>query len=66
MLHVNSAEDKETKKEKIKLFLNLLLQMFQNAFYTGQDFSLDEMVVKWKGRSNYKMYNPAKPEKYLI
>ena len=40
--------------------------MFQNAFYTGQDFSLDEMVVKWKGRSNYKMYNPAKPEKYHI
>ena len=66
MLHVNSAEDKETKKEKIKLFLNLLLQMFQNAFYTGQDFSLDEMVVKWKGRSNYKMYKPAKPEKYHI
>lgn len=66
MLHVNSAEDKETKKEKIKLFLNLLLQMFQNAFYTGQDFSLDEMVVKWKGRSNYKTYNPAKPEKYHI
>ena len=66
MLHVNSAEDKETKKEKIKLFLNLLLQMFQNAFYTGQDFSLDEMVVKWKGRSNYKMYYPAKPEKYHI
>ena len=40
--------------------------MFQNAFYTGQDFSLDEMVVKWKGRSNYKMYNPAKSEKYHI
>ena len=24
------------------------------------------MVVKWKGRSKYKMYNPAKPEKYHI
>ena len=22
------------------------------------------MVVKWKGRSKFKMYNPSKPEKY--
>ena len=50
MLHVNSEEDKEAKKEKIKPFLNLLLQQFQNDFYTGQDFSLDEMVVKWEER----------------
>jgi len=24
------------------------------------------MVVKWKGRSKYKMYNPNKPEKYHL
>ena len=47
MFHVNSAEDEEaTKKQKIDPFLNLLLQKFQNAFYSGQDLSLDAMVVK--------------------
>ena len=44
----------------------MLLDKFQGAFYPERDLSLDEMVVKWKGRSKFKMYNPNKPEKYHI
>ena len=58
--------DDNSKKSKIEPFLNLLLVKFQSAFYPGENLFLDEMVIKWKGRSKYKMYNPNKPEKYHI
>lgn len=66
MLHVSSVGDERSKKDKIEVFLNMLLENFQGAFYPGGDLSIDEMVVKWKGRSKFKMYNPNKPEKYHI
>lgn len=66
MLHAASEEEEQSKKDKIEPFLNLLVKKFQDAFYLEQSLSIDEMVVKWKGRSKYKMYNPSKPEKYHI
>ena len=66
MLHVGSVGDEKATKDKIEPFLNSLLKKFQDAFYPGKNLSIDEMVVKWKGRSKYKMYNPNKPEKYHI
>jgi len=67
MLHASGGEeDEKSKKDKIEPFLNTLLKNFQAAFYPWEDLSIDEMVVKWKGRSKYKMYNPNKPEKYHI
>ena len=66
MLHAGAICDDNSKKSKIEPFLNLLLVKFQSAFYPGKNLSLDEIVIKWKGRSKYKMYNPNKPEKYHI
>ena len=66
LLHADAIGDDNSKKSKIEPFLNLLLVKFQSAFYPGENLSLDEMVIKWKGRSKYKMYNPNKPEKYHI
>ena len=65
MLHVTSVGD-EQLKGNIEPFLNMLLQNFQDAFYPGKDLSLDEMVVKWKDRSKFKMNNPNKLEKCYI
>ena len=64
MVHINSVEKEESTKDKIEPFL--LLNKFQNAFYPERDIAIDEIVVKWKGHSKYKTYNPAKPEKYHI
>ena len=64
MLHTVSMEDEKAEKDKIEPFLNMLLVNFQGAFYPH--LSIDEMVVKWKGRSQYTMCNPNKPEKYHI
>ena len=66
MLHATTVEDEIEKKDKIEPFLNSLLTKFQDAFYPERNLSIDEMVVKWKGRSKYKMYNPNKPEKYHL
>ena len=66
MMHASNVEDEMEKKDKIEPFLNKLLRRFQTAFYPGQNLSLDEMVVKRKGRSKYKMYNPNKAEKYHL
>lgn len=66
MLHASFVDDEMKKKDKIEPFLNTLLQKFQAALYPEQNLSLDEMVVKWKGRSRYRMYNPSKPEKYHL
>ena len=48
--------------------MNRHLQNFQRAYYLllllDKDLWLNEMVVKWKGRSKFKIYNPSKPEKY--
>jgi len=64
-LHASWGEDTKSKKDKIEPFLNTLLN-FQAAFYLWEDLSIDEMVVKWKGCTKYKMYNPNKPKKYHI
>ena len=64
MLHVSPTE--AVSKAKIEPFINKLVENFKKAYYPYQDVSIDEMVIKWKGRSKYKMYNPMKPEKYHI
>ena len=66
MLHAVFVKDEIEKKDKIEPFLNIVLNKFQAAFYPGQNLLLDEMVVKWKGRSRYRVYNPNKPEKYHL
>ena len=65
MLHASSIGDEQSKKDKIEPFLNSLLKKFQDAFYPSKNLSIDEMVVKWKGRSKYKMYHP-KSQKSII
>ena len=37
--------------------------MFQNLFVPGRDVSVDEAMIKYKGRSSIKQYMPNKPIK---
>ena len=64
MLH--AGEHNANGKEKIEQFLNKLCTQFQEVFYPYQNVSIDEMVVKWRGRWKNKQYNPSKPSKYHI
>ena len=64
MLHV--CEPDANGKAKIEPFINTLLGKFQRSFYPFQNLSIDEMVIGFKGRFQYKQYNAAKPKKYHI
>ncbi|XP_005091357.1 piggyBac transposable element-derived protein 4 [Aplysia californica] len=64
MLH---AGDKDAEgKDKIEPFMNLLLGKFRGAFYPFQELSIDEMVIGFKGRWQFKQFNASKPSKYHI
>ena len=47
MLQVNSEYKEKKRSKKRKKWT--IVDKFQNAFYPGQDLSLDDMMVKWKG-----------------
>ena len=46
--------------------MNKLIQNLQNAFYPYENVSIDEMVIKYKGRWKNGQYNAAKLSKYHI
>ena len=64
MLHVSNVDS--LGKEKIEPFVNMVLERFQMAYYPYQNLSIDEMVIGYKGRWQYKQYNASKPSKYHI
>ena len=64
----NSLEPKRESKDysriyKVKNFTEILLENFPNNYNFGQYGSIDETMVKFKGRSTLKQYIPAKPIK---
>ena len=65
MLHVAPSQESHAK-EKIEPFMKNLIANYQKAFYPYEDVSVDEMVIKYKGRWKNKQYNPSKPSKYHI
>ena len=64
MMHASEVD--AVSKEKIEPFMNRVIKNFQAAFYPYEDVAIDEMVVGYKGRWKYKMYNPSKPSKFHI
>ena len=65
MLHVSDVDEKKAKN-KIEPFLNKVVNRFQSSFYPFEKVSIDEMVIKYKGRWKNRQYNPNKPAKYHI
>jgi len=49
---------------KIKLFINTLCSKFQQYYELGQNITIDESVVLFKGRQKMKFYLPCKPTKW--
>ena len=64
MLHVGNKDSEG--KEKIEPFLNDLVTNFNKVYYPFQNLSLDEMVIGFTGRRQFKQYNASKPKKYHI
>lgn len=65
---MQAASDDNVKKgkDKIELFIYKLVFIFQPAFHPYENASIDEMVIKFKGRWKQKQYNFNKLAKYHI
>lgn len=64
MLHV--GEPDAEGKNKIEPFVNMLITKFNAVFTPFSSVSIDEMIIGWKGRWQYKQFNASKPKKYHI
>ena len=50
--------------DKIQPFLDLILTKIQKYYDPGQHITLDEGIIPFQGRCQYKQYNKMKPEKW--
>jgi len=55
---------KEDPRHKINLYLEKLAKNFQKYYDLGENITIDESLVKFKGRNSMKFYIPMKPHKY--
>jgi len=54
----------ENKTDKFKNFYSILKRNWNKVFKPGQYLTLDEGIAAFQGRSEFKQYMPAKPEKW--
>ena len=51
---------------KVRPVLDYLLAKFRQMFLLSENISIDEGMLKWRGRLSFKVYSPDKPCKYGI
>jgi len=69
-LHFNNNDDlpanREDKLYKIRPVYDLLSERWRSMYDLGEFISIDEGMVKWRGRLSFRVYNKDKPIKYGI
>ena len=58
--------DKKDNLNKVRLLLDKLPKISQNLYQPSKQLSIDESLVKFKGRFKYKQYIPSKASKFGI
>ncbi|CAD1468351.1 unnamed protein product [Heterotrigona itama] len=70
MLHLNENVSRNpnvtTRIQKVSNFIDYIDGKFQEHFTPDREISIDESVVKFKGKINSITYNPKKPTKWRI
>ena len=51
---------------KVRSILSAVLKNSQEAYYPGKNLAVDEGMIAFKGRLEFRQYMPAKPTKYGI
>ena len=51
---------------KVRPFIEMMERSFLRSYRCGWDLSFDEGSMAWKGRVNFKYYNPVKPAKWHL
>ena len=62
----NLMHDKSDKLFKIRNILRYLQHKFKTVYTPKQELLLDEIIIPWRGRLSFRIYNPAKLTKYGI
>ena len=70
MLHLETVSTSDhslrTRTQKVSNFLKYIDARFREHFIPGQNLSVDESVVGFKGKISFITYNPKKPTKWGI
>lgn len=64
--NMDPAVDKTDKRWKIRQWMDLLLVRFQALYEVNSFVTVDESMVKYKGRLGFRQYLPMKPVKWGI
>ena len=59
----NQSDPSFDRLYKLRPLLTILGDYFRGAYKLSQEISVDEAMVKYKGRSSLKQYMPLKPIK---
>ena len=62
----NNVPDNADRLFKIQHIINYFSKKFQENLKPGQNISIDEGMIPWRGRLNFRVYNPSKITKYGI
>lgn len=66
-IHVNNnanlPNNNKDKLYKLRPMIDALNKIFPEAYHGTRELSVDESMIKFKGRSTLKQYNPMKPIK---
>ncbi|XP_068225149.1 piggyBac transposable element-derived protein 4-like [Palaemon carinicauda] len=62
----NSVDGNDDRLYKIKPILDMVKDLYSKYYVSGRDLSVDESMVKFKGRLFFKQYMPKKPTKWGI
>ena len=61
-----AAVNRDDKMWKMRWFLDCLLAQFQALYEVDGNVSVDESMIKFKGRLSFRQYLPMKPTKWGI
>ena len=61
---ISSDNGNKDPRHKIKLYLEKLAKNFQRYYELGENITIDECLVHFKGRNSMKFYIPMKPHKW--
>ena len=62
----NAGDDGSDKLYKLRWFMNFLNDKFMTVYVPDGHFTLDESMIKFKGRLQFRHYMPAKPIKWGV
>ena len=49
---------------KLKKFIEMVVPLWQSAYYPGREVAVDKNLIKIKGRTALMQYKPKKPHKW--